>query len=233
MPQKSNGRGPKPSPDDPIVVKKYANRRLYNTASSTYVTLEDLSDMVKEGTDFVVFDAKSGDDITRAVLTQIIFEEESRGQNLLPVQFLRRLIRFYGDSLQSFVPSYLEMSLEAFAKQREQMSDGFSDAWSAGAMEAFQDHTRKNMEFFDQAMRMFTPFQPGDAAGGMPGARAGARDGARPGGGAGAGTAKSKAKATSGDAGQDGEDGAGIDDLRKQMQAMQEQLEALSKTKTD
>ena len=95
-----------------VVIKKYANRRLYNTATSTYVTLEDLSEMVKKGTDFVVFDAKSGEDITRSVLTQIIFEEESKGQNLLPINFLRQLIRFYGDSMQAFVPGFLEFSLE-------------------------------------------------------------------------------------------------------------------------
>ena len=92
---------------DPVVIKKYANRRLYNTASSSYVTLDHLSEMVREGTDFVVLDAKTGDDITRSVLTQIIFEQESKGQNLLPVQFLRRLIRFYGDQMQGFLPPYL------------------------------------------------------------------------------------------------------------------------------
>jgi len=97
-----------------IVIKKYANRRLYNTGSSSYVTLEHLREMVKEGVDFVVYDAKSGDDITRSVLAQIIFEEEGKGQNLLPIQFLRQLIGFYGDQMQSFVPSYLEMSLATF-----------------------------------------------------------------------------------------------------------------------
>ncbi len=164
MPQKPSSRNGKGDANEPVVVKKYANRRLYNTSTSTYVTLEDLSDMVKEGVDFVVYDAKSGDDITRAVLTQIIFEQESRGQNLLPVQFLRRLIRFYGDSLQAFVPSYLEMSMEAFAKQRERMQDRFSDSWSAGTMDAFHDQARKNMELFDHAMRMFTPFRSADDA---------------------------------------------------------------------
>ena len=107
----------------PITIKKYANRRLYNTASSSYVTLEHLSDMVKEGVDFVVYDAKTGEDITRPVLTQIIFEEENRGggQNLLPIQFLRQLIGFYGNSMQSFLPSYLELSLATFAQQQERM----------------------------------------------------------------------------------------------------------------
>jgi polyhydroxyalkanoate synthesis repressor PhaR len=104
-----------------VVIKKYANRRLYNTASSSYVTLEHLSEMVKEGVDFVVFDAKTNEDITRSVLTQIIFDEESRGQNLLPIQFLRQLIRFYGDSMQAFLPSYLELSLDSFTRQQERL----------------------------------------------------------------------------------------------------------------
>jgi polyhydroxyalkanoate synthesis repressor PhaR len=149
---------------EPVVVKKYANRRLYNTATSSYVTLDDLSAMVKEGFDFVVYDAKSGDDITRSVLTQIIFEQESRGQNLLPIQFLRRLIRFYGDSLGGFVPSYLEASMEAFAKQQGEMRERFKDAWPpARAMEAFEDQARQNMVLFERAVRMFSPFAAGGA----------------------------------------------------------------------
>src|SRR3984957_11879352 len=110
--------GPKPAP---VVIKKYANRRLYNTATSSYVTLDHLCQMVKHGDDFVVYDAKTGDDITRSVLTQIIFEEEGKGQNMLPISFLRQLIGFYGDSLQSLVPSYLEMTMSSFAKNQEQM----------------------------------------------------------------------------------------------------------------
>ena len=107
--------------DEPITIKKYANRRLYNTATSSYVTLDDLALMVKEGNDFVVYDAKSGDDITRAVLTQIIVEEEAKGQNLLPIRFLRQLIAFYGDSLQSLVPRYLDHSMDSFAGNQDQM----------------------------------------------------------------------------------------------------------------
>src|SRR6478736_8077331 len=114
-----------------VVIKKYANRRLYNTASSSYVTLEHLSEMVKKGVDFVVYDAKTNEDITRPVLTQIIFEEESRGQNLLPIQFLRQLIRFYGDSMQALVPSYLELSLDSFTRQQEQFRGQFSKAFGA------------------------------------------------------------------------------------------------------
>ena len=123
---RSGGANPGASNGERVVIKKYANRRLYNTASSSYVTLEHLADMVREGVDFVVYDAKTGDDITRSVLGQIIFEEESRGENLLPIQFLRQLIRFYGDSMQSLVPTYLEMSLDAFTRQQEQFRGQFA-----------------------------------------------------------------------------------------------------------
>ena len=144
---------------DRVVIKKYANRRLYNTASSSYVTLEHLSEMVKAGVDFLVFDAKTNEDITRSVLTQIIFEEESRGQNLLPIQFLRQLIRFYGDQMQSFVPSYLEMSLEAFARQQETMQKQMSGALGGQqGFGLFEDQVRQNLAMFDRAMKMFTPF---------------------------------------------------------------------------
>ena len=154
---------------DRVVIKKYANRRLYNTASSSYVTLEHLSEMVKEGVDFVVFDAKSNEEITRSVLTQIIFEEESRGQNLLPIQFLRQLIRFYGDQMQSFVPTYLEMSLEAFARQQERMQEQMSGKLGhAQGFGLFEDQVRQNLALFDRALKMFTPFaippKPGDPA---------------------------------------------------------------------
>ena len=114
-----------------VVIKKYANRRLYNTATSAYVTLEDLARMVREGTEFVVYDAKTNDDLTRQILTQIIFEEESRGEALLPVQFLRQLIGFYGGQMQGVLPSYLEMSLDSFARQQEQMRGQFSKAFGA------------------------------------------------------------------------------------------------------
>jgi polyhydroxyalkanoate synthesis repressor PhaR len=146
-----------------VVIKKYANRRLYNTQSSSYVTLEHLAEMVKEGVDFVVYDAKTNEDITRQVLTQIIFEAENSGQNLLPIQFLRQLIQMYGNQLQSLVPGYLEMSLDAFARQqdrlREQMGalgGGFPTPFSGGAM--FEEQVRQNMALFDRAMKMFTPF---------------------------------------------------------------------------
>jgi polyhydroxyalkanoate synthesis repressor PhaR len=148
------------NPGDKIVIKKYANRRLYNTGSSSYVTLEHLREMVKEGVDFVVYDAKTNEDITRSVLGQIIFEEESRGQNLLPIQFLRQLIGFYGDQMQSLVPSYLEMSLNAFTQQQERMREqfGMSAFGATDGYGAFQDQVRQNMALFDRAMKMFTPF---------------------------------------------------------------------------
>ncbi len=146
--------------DDRIVIKKYANRRLYNTGSSSYVTLENLAEMVKDGTDFVVYDAKTDEDITRQVLTQIIFEEEnaSGAQNLLPIQFLRQLIGFYGNQMSSFVPSYLEMSLDAFAKQQERMREQMSGAFGgAPGYGLFEEQVRQNMALFDRAMKMFTP----------------------------------------------------------------------------
>jgi polyhydroxyalkanoate synthesis repressor PhaR len=158
-PGPKSGRAGK-NPGDKIVIKKYANRRLYNTGSSSYVTLEHLREMVKEGVDFVVYDAKTNDDITRSVLGQIIFEEEGRGQNLLPIQFLRQLIGFYGDQMQSLVPSYLEMSLNAFTQQQEKMRDqfGMSAFGATDGYGAFQDQVRQNMAIFDRAMKMFTPF---------------------------------------------------------------------------
>lgn len=152
--------------DERVVIKKYANRRLYNTASSAYVTLEHLSQMVKQGVDFVVYDAKTNEDITRSVLTQIIFEQEGRnGQNLLPVAFLRQLIGFYGDNLQAFVPSYLEMSLDHFSKQQERMREQFGTApFAPVGAGFFEEQVRQNMAMFDRAMKMFTPFAPGTAA---------------------------------------------------------------------
>ena len=145
-------------PGERVVIKKYANRRLYNTASSSYVTLEHLADMVKKGVDFVVYDAKTNEDITRTVLTQIIFEEESQGQSLLPIQFLRQLISFYGNSMQAFLPSYLELSLASFTKQQDQMRQQFTSLGAAPGMAAYEEQIRQNMALFDRAMKMFSPF---------------------------------------------------------------------------
>src|SRR6476661_3961 len=151
--------GPKPAP---VVIKKYANRRLYNTATSAYVTLDHLATMVKEKTDFVVYDAKTGDDITRSVLTQIIVEEESKGgQTLLPIPFLRQLISFYGDSLQGVVPQYLEMSMTQFARNQEQMRSYMQNAFGFNPFQQFESMGKQNMAMFENAMRMFNPFGAG------------------------------------------------------------------------
>jgi len=153
----------------PVTIKKYANRRLYNTATSSYVTLDHLATMVKEGQEFVVFDAKTGEDITRSVLTQIIFEEEGKGTNLLPIRFLRQLIRFYGDSLQAVVPNYLDMSMESFARNQEQYRNYLTDAFG-GPFRQLEELGRQNVAMFQHAMSMFTPFSgPGHAEGAAPG----------------------------------------------------------------
>jgi polyhydroxyalkanoate synthesis repressor PhaR len=142
----------------PVIIKKYANRRLYNTDTSTYVTLEDLAEMVRSNRDFVVYDAKSGEDLTHSVLTQIIVEQESRGTNLLPIGFLRQLIRFYGDSMQKLVPSYLEFSLDSLTRQQEQYRRRFAHAFGTAAFEAMQEQVRKNFDTFERALGMFSPF---------------------------------------------------------------------------
>ena len=146
-----------PKAQEPVVIKKYANRRLYNTQTSSYVTLDHLASMVKEGTEFEVRDARTGEDITRSVLTQIIFEEEAKGQSLLPIKFLRQLIRFYGDSLQSFVPGYLDMSMEGFTKNQEAMRNRLAEAFG-GSGQVIENLTRQNMAMFERAMSMFSPF---------------------------------------------------------------------------
>ncbi|WP_395173828.1 polyhydroxyalkanoate synthesis repressor PhaR [Roseibium alexandrii] len=149
---------------EPTIIKKYANRRLYNTGTSTYVTLEDLAVMVKGEEDFVVYDAKSGDDITRSVLTQIIFEQEAKGTNLLPVSFLRQLIGFYGDSMQGLVPSYLEYSMTSLTKEQEKLRAQMTDAFGATAFDAIEDQVKRNTEMFERAMKMFMPFPTGEGA---------------------------------------------------------------------
>ena len=206
--------GPKAAP---VVIKKYANRRLYNTATSAYVTLDHLSQMVKDKTDFVVYDAKTGDDITRSVLTQIIVEEESKGgQTLLPIPFLRQLISFYGDSLQGVVPQYLEMSMTQFARNQEQMRSYLQNAFGFNPFQQFESMGKQNMAMFEKAMRMFNPFgkgQPGAA--GMPPAQANGQDPA------------SAAKATDTSAGASND--AAIDDLKRKLDELQGQLAELSK----
>jgi polyhydroxyalkanoate synthesis repressor PhaR len=196
---------------EPVVIKKYANRRLYNTETSTYVTLDDLAAMVKSGRDFVVFDAKTGDDLTHAVLTQIIVEQENRtgGQTLLPIPFLRQLIRFYGDSVERMVPSYLQVSLETLAKEQERFRKQFAGAFTpTGAFEVYQEQARKNLAMFEQALAMFSPFSQG----GKPGAPA------KPG--------EEPKKAEPAGAQKGGDD---IADLKAQLASMQAQIEKLSR----
>ena len=191
---------PKRSGGERVTIQKYANRRLYNKATSSYITLDDLAAMVKQGVDFVVYDAKTGEDITRKVLTQIIFEEEGRGQNLLPIQFLRQLIGFYGDRMQAFLPSYLELSLASFTQQQERMRTQFTNLGHTPGASVFDEQVRQNLALFDRAMKMFSPF-PFRADGEEPAA----------------------APATPEPARDD------LAELRKQMAAMQEQLAALAK----
>lgn len=207
--------GPKAAP---VVIKKYANRRLYNTATSAYVTLDHLSQMVKDKTDFVVYDAKTGDEITRSVLTQIIFEEESKGgQTLLPIPFLRQLISFYGDSLQGVVPQYLEMSMTQFARNQDQMRRYMQNAFGFNPFQQFESMGKQNMAMFENAMRMFNPFGTapgGQAAGGQPPAPATtAANGHEP--------PKPEAAAPSND--------AAIDDLKRKLDELQSQLAELGK----
>ena len=190
---------------DRVVIKKYANRRLYNTSTSSYVTLEHLSEMVKKHVDFVVYDAKTNDDITRSVLTQIIFEEENRGQNLLPIQFLRQLIRFYGDSMQALLPSYLELSLDSFTQQQERMRSQLTETLGGNqGLKYFDEQVRQNMQLFDRAMKMFSPF-----------AFPRAEDAPKPAAPAPAPAAKS-------------EDAESLNDLKKRLEEMQHQIEKLA-----
>ncbi len=163
IPSEANGRLNMANEKQPITIKKYANRRLYNTGTSAYVTLEDLADMVKKGEDFVVFDAKSGEDITRSVLAQIIFEQEGKGgQSLMPIAFLRQLIRFYGDSMQMLVPSYLEFSIDKLTSEqnkfRDKMASGFGAQAIGPTFSSLEEQARKNMALFNQALTMFSPF---------------------------------------------------------------------------
>ena len=197
---------------EPITIKKYANRRLYNKATSTYVTLDHLSQMVKDDVDFVVYDAKSGEDITRSVLTQIIVEEESKGQHLLPTSFLRHLISFYGDSLQSMVPKYLEHSMHSFAHNqghiRQYMQEAMTGMFPFGNIE---DMNKQNLSFFENAMKMMAPFQSelGDGAKGETVKESG--------------TTEAKTEATPSD-----EDLNRLNELKSKMAEMQAQLEALA-----
>jgi polyhydroxyalkanoate synthesis repressor PhaR len=189
----------------PVTIKKYANRRLYNTGTSTYVTLEDLASMVKSGEDFVVFDAKTGEEITRSVLTQIIFEQENKeGQNLLPIAFLRQLIRFYGDSMQMLVPRYLEVSIESLTREQEKFRNQMAQAFGVGAFPSLEDQVRRNMEMFERAFAMFAPFARRESQGGEIEPEA------------------NKAPTKTGE----------IDDLKRQLDEMQKKVDRLSEGNT-
>jgi len=153
----------------PTIVKKYANRRLYNTATSSYVTLDDLATMIKEGGDFVAYDAKTGEDITRSVLTQIIVEQEQKGQNLLPISFLRQLISFYGDSMQFLVPGYLEQAMMAFSGNQEQMRDSLRTTFGIFPFGQFEEMGKQNIALFERALKMLSPYA-GGAKSAAPGA---------------------------------------------------------------
>src|ERR1700740_2640935 len=148
----------KPSDHRPVVVKKYANRRLYNTATSSYVTLDDLARMIKDGGDFVACDAKTGEAITRSVLTQIIVEQEQKGQNLLPISFLRQLISLYGDSMQFLVPGYLEQAMTSFARNQEQMRDSLRATFGMFPFGQFEEIGKQNMALFERALKMLSPY---------------------------------------------------------------------------
>lgn len=198
----------------PVVIKKYANRRLYNTAASSYVTLDNLADMVREGVEFTVYDAKTGDDITRPVLTQIIVDAESKGQNLLPISFLRQLIGFYGDSLQGLVPRYLDYSMRMFQHNQDRYRKYANGAFDGMfPITTFEEISRQNMAMFERAMQMFNPLGPES-----PNAENGT---AQP---------RGKPAAESGQPQRmSPQDKGEIDDLKKQLLSMQRQLDKLSK----
>lgn len=148
--------------DGAVVVKKYSNRRLYDTSQSAYVTLEDLCKKVKEGVNFVVVDAKNGEDLTRSVLTQIIFEQESKGYNLLPIGFLRQIIGFYDDSLGTMLPSYLEKAMENFTRNEADMRSYLGSFSDFSPLRSFEEMGKQNMKMFEETMNMFSPFGTSD-----------------------------------------------------------------------
>ena len=195
---------------DPIVIKKYANRRLYNTDTSSYVTLDHLCQMVKDDVEFVVYDAKTGEDITRPVLTQIIVEEEAKGQNLLPVAFLRQLISLYGDNMQWLVPRYLEHSMSVFAenqdRMRQYMQNTFGGLFSFSNLE---EMNKQNVSLFENTMKMFSPF----AQSGRPEDQAPDEEG----------------KSDSADVPSQGADNETLDELKHQIEQLQKQLDVIAK----
>src|SRR5579872_3920834 len=188
-----------------VVVKKYANRRLYNTATSSYVTLEDLAKMIKDGGDFIVHDAKTGEDITRSVLTQIIVEQEQKGQNLLPISFLRQLIGFYGDSMQFLVPGYLEQAMVAFARNQERMRENLRATFGIFPFGQFEEMGKQNMALFERTLRMLSPYGHDEKAG--------------------------AAEATAASAQEQDKDDPRLQRLEAQLEALRKQLEGMDQKK--
>lgn len=145
------------APGEKVIIKKYANRRLYDTSTSSYVTLDHLSGLVKREVDFEVRDAKTGEDLTRSVLTQIIFEQEAKGNGALPTNFLRQLIRFYGDGVQSVLPAWLDMSMNSFADRQEKWRSTVGKSFPMTPMGLFEEQTKRNIAMFEKAVRMMAP----------------------------------------------------------------------------
>lgn len=193
--------------DEPTIIKKYANRRLYDTGTSTYVTLEDLAEMIKREVDFVVIDAKSREDITRSVLTQIIVEQESKGQYLLPISFLRQLIRFYGDSMQGLVPNFLDHSISSFTRDQDKFREQMSQAIGTGAIDVIEDQVRRNTKMFEQAIKMFSPVSMSES------------------------DSKVEANASKGSSNPDGKEKENpeLEELQKQLSEMQKKIDKISK----
>jgi len=190
----------KTNANDPVVIKKYANRRLYDTTRSAYITLDDLKALVHEGTDFVVQDAKTGEDLTHSVLTQIIFEQEAQGQHLLPVDFLRQLIRFYGDSMQNVVPGFLDMSMNSLAQSKERFAKQMGSTATNPLFGLFEEQVRQNMALFESTLKSMSSFGA-------------------------FGTSQSEPKPEPAAPAERDDD---LDELRAQMAAMQEKLDKLT-----
>ncbi|MGI9479312.1 MAG: polyhydroxyalkanoate synthesis repressor PhaR [Hyphomicrobiaceae bacterium] len=220
---------PKTEQREQVVIKKYANRRLYNTESSTYVTLEDLAQMVRADRDFVVYDAKSGDDLTHSVLTQIIVEQESRegGPTLLPIPFLRQLIRFYDDSMGNMVPGYLQFSMEALTQQQDAFRKKFANAWGTTGLEAYQEQARNNLQIFEQAMSIWTPFKSSEA----PSATGSEQQTSKAEPSADPTKAPDEAASRSNPAQEAAPAGNEIDALKAELEAMQHRIEKLSRSR--
>ena len=205
------------SQTDLVVIKKYANRRLYNTDTSSYVTLDDLAEMVRAERDFSVYDAKTREGLTHPVLTQIIVDQESKGQNLLPIRFLRQLIRFYGNSIERIVPSFLEFSLDSLTREQDKYSKQFAGAFTAPPFEAMQEHAKQNFAMFEKALGMFNPYS------GLSNEDAGKQE---------AMSKNDNTPKASGDAEPAVESASELETLKAELTAMQDKLDQISKRST-